>query len=52
MKNITARDKRDFKEINNIIESVDEETRIYIMGYVRGLCERRNIPISTNKRKK
>ncbi|MBD5480825.1 MAG: hypothetical protein HDR14_16345 [Lachnospiraceae bacterium] len=43
MKKVTQEDKEDFKKIHNIFNSIDEETKIYLTGYVHGLRDRENL---------
>lgn len=43
MKKITKEDKQDFKQIHNIFNSIDENTKNYLMGYVHGLRDRKNL---------
>ncbi|MBD5536779.1 MAG: hypothetical protein HDQ99_14240 [Lachnospiraceae bacterium] len=43
MKKVTQEDKKDFKKIHNIFNLIDEETKIYLTGYVHGLRDRENL---------
>lgn len=45
MKKVTQEDKQDFKKIHSMFNSIDEETKTYLMGYIHGLRDRKNLTI-------
>lgn len=49
MKTITAKDKEEFKKINELLKEMDDELQAYIMGYSHGLCEGKRLPLRGRK---
>jgi len=45
MKTLTVKDKEDFKRINEVLATLDDEAQAYLMGYSQGLSEGRSLPL-------